>query len=96
MSRGCRSHPKNKQELKRLKAVTLLKANVNRDLTMHITGISQATYYRVKDDMKKRRSWAKKSGFRFHFEAKKQDKQKLYNMILKNPFLSPKDIIKNL
>ena len=63
---------------------------------MHIAGISQATYYRVKDDMKRRRSWLRKVGSGSISKLKKDDKQRLYNMILKNPFLSPKDMIKNL
>jgi hypothetical protein len=60
MARSRRSLPKNNQESKRLKVKTLLKASVSRLLTIAIAEVSERTYYRIKDDMKRKRTWLRK------------------------------------
>jgi hypothetical protein len=62
MARSRRSLPKNNQESKRLKVKTLLKASVSRLLTIAIAEVSERTYYRIKDDMKRKRTWLRKKG----------------------------------
>jgi hypothetical protein len=39
---------------------------VSRDLTIAIAEVSERTYYRIKDDMKRKRTWLRKGGSGFN------------------------------
>ena len=80
MARSRRSLHKNQQELKRLKTVTLLKANVHRDRIMGIVDISEYTFFLIKNDFKRRRSR--------RILYYKNDKLRIYNNVARNPFIS--------
>jgi len=96
MGRRRRNLPKNNQELKRLKAVTLLKAKVPMKLTCQISGVSDRTYYRIKSDLKHRRTWLRKMGSKGNSKLTKSHKLKIYNAIKANPFISTRDMVRKL
>jgi len=56
MTRKSRFFPRNNQDLKRVKVRSLLQAGVGRDYIVDVIGISPATYYRIVDDVRERRS----------------------------------------
>ena len=88
--------PKNQQELKKFKTVTLLRANVPRDRIMGIVNISKRTFFCIKKDCKRRRIWLRKQGSQSISVLQKNDKLRIHNHVARNPFVSLRDIVKTL
>ena len=65
-----------------------------RDRITHVSQVYTATYYRVKEDLKSRRTWLRKTRTDYKSILKKEDKLSIYQTIVNNPFLSCRDLVK--
>ena len=91
-----RSLPKNQQELKRFKTVTLLRVNVPRDIITESVDIFKRTFFRIKNNCKPRCSWLRKQDSPGVSILPKNDKLIIYNHFTRNLFLSLRDIVETL
>jgi hypothetical protein len=63
---------------------------------MRVAEVSERTYYRIKDDLKRKRTWLRKRGSGAISKLKNVDKVKINDIVRKNPFSSLKDMRKTL
>jgi len=78
--------------LKRVKVRSLLRAGVARDDIVDVIRISPATYYRILDDVRERRSFLRKEGSGRRSKLEKNDKIRIHQCLAQNPFRSALEI----